>query len=101
MFKYIKTTTDGDYSTIYLCKELSDSITMTKQEIFHFVVEEQPKNLYINLENVSFIDDECVGLFLAVKNFAEKHNGTIMLKNALPSVYNVIKLAGLGYMIKQ
>ncbi len=82
---YIKLSGEIDHHSI---KEIREKIDNT-------IFLQKPKELYLNLEAIDFMDSSGLGLILGRLRLIKEYSGTLNVQNPTPRVEKMLRMAGV------
>ena len=77
---------------IYTANELKDELNIA--------IEERPKNLVINMQNLDYIDSTGLGILIGVVKRLKQKQGDIYIVNTKPNVRKIFTITGLDKIFK-
>ena len=77
---------------IYTENELKDELNIA--------IEERPKNLVINMQNLDYIDSTGLGILIGVVKRLKQKQGDIYIVNTKPNVRKIFTITGLDKIFK-
>ncbi len=96
----IKFYNDGKRITAALYGDIDHHIAREMRiELDEVIKHSRPELLILDMENVGFMDSSGIGLILGRLKALHECNGDIIIKNAKPSIKEVIKISGLASLL--
>lgn len=77
---------------IYTANELKDELNIA--------IEENPKNLVINMQNLDYIDSTGLGILIGILKRLKPSKNDIYIVNAKPNVRKIFTITGLDKIFK-
>lgn len=86
----------GKVMTAYLSGDIDHhTAAEIRLKIDETVIERSPDKLILDYGEVSFMDSSGIGLIMGRHRLMKEHGKTIEIANVPPSIYKVVKLAGI------
>lgn len=93
----VKLYNDGKRMTAALIGDIDHHAARgMRAELDEVIALSQPELLIIDLEEVGFMDSSGIGLILGRLKAVQACGGSVIIKNARPSIAAVIRLSGLS-----
>lgn len=97
----VKINATGEVLTVYLEGELDHHAAKTVREEIDTAVDfNMPSLLILDFGNVSFMDSSGIGLVMGRYRNLQKNGAKLHLTNLPPTIYKVMKLAGVERLAK-
>lgn len=77
---------------IYTANELKDELNIA--------IEERPKNLVINMQNLDYIDSTGLGILIGILKRLKQKQSDIYIVNTKPNVRKIFTITGLDKIFK-
>lgn len=81
---------------IFLNEDIDSNICKRMKNILDgYIIKYQPRNIYINLEEVNFMDSSGIGLLMGRYKFAKIINSNIYIVNPNPKIRKIMEISNM------
>ena len=86
---------------IYLKDDIDSSVCKNMKNILDgYILKYQPRNIYLDLEKVNFMDSSGIGLIMGRYKFAKMFNSNIYVVNPNPKIKKIMEISNMKEIIE-
>lgn len=86
---------------IYLSKDIDSNVCKNMKNILDgYIIKYQPRNIYLDLHDVNFMDSSGIGLLMGRYKFAKMINSNLYILNPNPKIKKIMEVSNMKEIIE-